>query len=254
MKPSRNDMLIDRYLDRRMSMQEERVFVARLDADARLRAMVETERAIRASMRAERASLTVSHASRRAALLETLAATAPAQQTGTTLLAGLLGSTFVKGLGGLLVIGVVVALFGPSVWGPRSASVGTPAADTSRTAVAPHMTPAAIENGVGGANTVSTVNGREPHSPAVEHSAARRDVRAMNAQRGGGGSAARPTNVNAAQASERQASSVPAAKPDHGTPPDQPQKPELRTTSPRAPIVFRADSVRTRVRVETSQP
>lgn len=261
MKPSRDDLLIDRYLDRRMGVQEEQAFVARLDSDPRLYAMVETERAIRASMQAEGASFAASHAAQRAALLETLAATAPAQQTGTSLMAGLLGSTFLRSVIGLVIVGAILIVLWPSLTSPGTDESGTGIPNASST----EHPSTGSEPGAASAPARSEGTPRTPDhaadaavqapgtlgstSTAIhERSASHNSVHGITAT-----SAASPIPESHTPAGAIRNT---VAAPAHTDAEEHAGEVTRTQTSQPAlkPMVFPAESVRTSVKVETSKP
>ncbi|HVZ39003.1 MAG TPA: hypothetical protein VHI13_06980 [Candidatus Kapabacteria bacterium] len=293
MKPSRDDLLIDRYLDRRMPLQEEHAFVARLEADPRLHAMVETERAIRSAMQSQKGSLAAGHAARRSALLETLAATTPAQHTGASFFATLLESTFVRSVIGLVAAGIIVMGL-LLIWNGDAMDSHpvppAPAADAAH-ATAPATMPHPPGTGAAGtdARTPGSVAGPgegDAHQAAAARPAATgpgtagsgaeevADHPAMPARTASAKPAAKPASTdrtgtsNAAVNVELHAERPHSLRSDganHGIAPNGAESPtnanarqqpaQAEETKPaHDPIVFPAGSVHTKVKVEPSNP
>ncbi|MBS1914236.1 MAG: hypothetical protein JST22_19765 [Bacteroidetes bacterium] len=288
MKPSRDDLLIDRYLDRRMPLREEQAFVARLEADPRLHAMVETERAIRSAMQAQKGQLAAGHAARRSALLETLAATTPAQHTGASLFATLLENTFVRSMIGLVAAGIIVMGL-LLIWNRDAADPHVlpdppaPAADAAH-APAPNATPPEPNAAAPAAQTLDGVAGaedRSAHKPAAAGPAAGTGTgeaagqpAAQPARTASAKPAVSPTStdrthpngaIGNVDPNREQPHSLRTDGTKHGNDPNgagsrtnanaQNQPAQTEETKPaHDPIVFPAKSVQTKLNVEQSTP
>ncbi len=253
MKTARTDLDIERFLDDRMTPEEDAAFRQRMASDMRLSDAVQAERAIRSAMRRSAGAHAADHSALREHLLGTVAATPPAAATAARAGGGMptaFAAMMVTGVVTVLVV-IVISLGAMMFWRKdtyqtrtqRTPGPGIPAAQktTPGTVAAPVQTEPG-DRQPGAAGNPRTTGTTSPAAADTQHSMRRT------------GEAAKPSGASRVPPkSDRAVADEPAAKEKPATQPNV-ERTRQSTQEARPKVIFRSDSVRTRVKVDIGQP
>lgn len=254
------NMMIDRYLDGRMNMAEQREFLRLVESNSEIRQLLELEQAIRGTMTSDRGSIPTNHARTRANTMELLSKVRPpVAPTPATPTAGTGGGagTFAGSATTMIAVGAatIAVIVGTVFFVSRKSDVpaersipavtqpnpDTPAIEAPRMNTSGSELPAApLDTQAGesaGQSSIAPPSSSTP-IPADARQARTKERADIN----------RETNL----AEPKSSSEGAIAKPKEEIPAEPPVTVTPEQKKPK-PVIRRSDSVRTTIRVETDK-